>query len=592
MKDIIKLSKYVKGYWKEAVITWLSVFVECIAEVLVAFFMQYVLNNVQGLIDKATGEFVPEAMNAIILYSCLVASMAIIAAVTGIIAGIFAATAAAGFGKNLREAIFTHIQDYSFKNIDKFSTSSLVTRITTDVTNVQGAFQMIIRMVVRAPLIMTFALVMCFVTYWPAALIFLGIVPVVFVALILIANKAHPVFVRVFEAYDDLNEAVSQDVDGIRVVKSFNREKLQKEKFGGVSGFIYKNFKKAEKRVALNGPILNLAIYGAIIAISAIMCNAILKVPADVLGVGSLSTMITYVMMIMMSLMMISMVYVTLIIGKNSTVRILEALEEEPDIKNPENPITEVPNGEIEFKNVDFGYHKNKNVLTGVNQKVESGKTIGILGSTGSSKTTLVSLIARLFDVTEGEVLVGGHNVKEYDLKVLRDSVAVVLQKNTLFSGTIRENLLWGNESATEEEIAKACEIAQVTSFLKDLPNGLETKLDEGGTNVSGGQKQRLCIARALLKNPKILILDDSTSACDTHTDALIREGLQKYRPDVTKFIIAQRVLSVKECDEIWVMNEGRILETGDNATLMKTSKVYKELFDSQNGGGDFDAAN
>lgn len=586
MKEILKLARYVKGFWKETVITWLSVFVECIAEVLVAFFMQFLINEVKNL------ETMPERMTNIIWLSCLIAGMAVLAAITGIIAGIYAATAAAGFGKNLREAIFTHIQDYSFKNIDKFSTSSLVTRITTDVTNVQGAFQMIIRMVVRAPLIMVFALIMCFVTYWQAAIIFLAIIPIVFIALILIANKAHPVFVKVFESYDDLNEAVSQDVDGIRVVKSFNREALQKEKFGGVSGFIYRNFKKAEKRVALNGPILNFAIYGAIIAICVIISNAIIGDTTGTLDVGTLSTMITYVMMIMMSLMMISMVYVTLIIGKNSTVRILEALEEEPDIKNPENPIFAVENGEIEFKNVTFGYHKNKEVLLDINQKVESGKTIGILGSTGSSKTTLISLIARLFDTTEGEVLVGGHNVKEYDLKALRDSVAVVLQKNTLFSGTIRQNLLWGNENATDEEIMKACDIAQVTPFLKDMPDGLETRLDEGGTNVSGGQKQRLCIARALLKNPKILILDDSTSACDTHTDAMIREGLQKYRPDVTKFIIAQRVLSVRECDEIWVMNEGRILETGSNASLMVSSVVYKELFDSQNGGGDFDAAN
>lgn len=586
MKEILKLARYVKGFWKETVITWLSVFVECIAEVLVAFFMQFLINEVKNL------ETMPERMTNIIWLSCLIAGMAVLAAITGIIAGIYAATAAAGFGKNLREAIFTHIQDYSFKNIDKFSTSSLVTRITTDVTNVQGAFQMIIRMVVRAPLIMVFALIMCFVTYWQAAIIFLAIIPIVFIALILIANKAHPVFVKVFESYDDLNEAVSQDVDGIRVVKSFNREALQKEKFGGVSGFIYRNFKKAEKRVALNGPILNFAIYGAIIAICVIISNAIIGDTTGTLDVGTLSTMITYVMMIMMSLMMISMVYVTLIIGKNSTVRILEALEEEPDIKNPENPIFAVENGEIEFKNVTFGYHKNKEVLLDINQKVESGKTIGILGSTGSSKTTLISLIARLFDTTEGEVLVGGHNVKEYDLKALRDSVAVVLQKNTLFSGTIRQNLLWGNENATDEEIMKACDIAQVTPFLKDMPDGLETRLDEGGTNVSGGQKQRLCIARALLKNPKILILDDSTSACDTHTDAMIREGLQKYRPDVTKFIIAQRVLSVRECDEIWVMNEGRILETGSNASLMDSSVVYKELFDSQNGGGDFDAAN
>ena len=409
--------------------------------------------------------------------------------------------------------------------------------------------------------------------------------------MIFIANKTHPIFVKVFNAYDDLNQAVDEDVDGIRVVKSFNREDYQKEKFGKVSYWIFSNFKKAEKRIALNGPFMNIATYTTTIIISIIVSNAIVSTHGTTIGIGALSTMLTYSMMILMSLMMVSMVYVMIIIGRNSTERILEAIEEVPDIADPENPIETVPNGEVEFRHVSFAYSEGKDVLLDVNRKVKSGSTIGILGPTGSSKTTLISLIARLFDVQKGEVLVGGHNVKEYKLESLRDSVAVVLQKNTLFTGTIRDNLKWGNENATDEEIMAACDIAQVTPFLKDMPQGLDTMIEQGGTNVSGGQKQRLCIARALLKNPKILILDDSTSACDTHTDKLIREGLEKYHPDITKFIIAQRVLSVKDCSEIWVMNEGQVLETGTNDELMKTSAVYKDLFESQNGGGDFDAA-
>ncbi len=585
MKEIIKLLRYIKGYWKDTILAWVCVLLESIAEGLVAFFMQFLINEVESL----TGS--PESMNTVLLYSGIIAGMALLAAATGIIAGVFAASAAAGFGKNIREALFVHVQDYSFKNIDKFSTSSLVTRATTDVTNVQNAFQMICRAVVRAPFLMIFALIMCFVTYWPAALVFLVFIPVSGFVLIFIANKTHPIFVKVFNAYDDLNQAVDEDVDGIRVVKSFNREDYQKEKFGKVSYWIYSNFKKAEKRIALNGPFMNLATYGTMIAISIIASHAIVATQATEIGVGALTTLMTYSMMILMSLMLVSMVYVMIIIGRNSTERILEAVEEVPDISDPENPIETVPNGEVEFKHVNFAYSEGKDVLLDVNIKVKSGSTIGILGPTGSSKTTLVSLIARLFDAQQGEVLVGGHNVKEYKLESLRDSVAVVLQKNTLFTGTIRDNLKWGNENATDEQIMEACDIAQVTPFLKDMPDGLDTKIEQGGSNVSGGQKQRLCIARALLKNPKILILDDSTSACDTHTDKLIREGLEKYHPDITKFIIAQRVLSVKDCNEIWVMNEGRVLETGTNDELMKTSAVYKDLFESQNGGGDFDAA-
>lgn len=587
MKEIIKLLRYIKGYWKDTILAWVCVLLESVAEGLVAYFMQFFIDEVKALSVH------PDNLDAIFMYSGIIAGMALLAAATGIIAGVFAASAAAGFGKNLREALFVHVQDYSFKNIDKFSTSALVTRTTTDITNVQGAFQMICRAVVRAPFLMMFALVMCFVTYWPAALVFLVFIPVAGFALIFIANKTHPIFVKVFDAYDDLNQAVDEDVDGIRVVKSFNREDYQKEKFGKVSYWIYSNFKKAEKRIALNGPLMNLATYGTMIAISVIVSYAIVSTQEEetAIGIGALSTMITYSIMILMSLMLVSMVYVMIIIGRNSTERILEAIEEVPDISDPENPIETVPNGEVEFKHVNFAYSEGKDVLLDVNIKVKSGSTIGILGPTGSSKTTLVSLIARLFDAQQGEVLVGGHNVKEYKLESLRDSVAVVLQKNTLFTGTIRENLKWGNENATDEQIMEACDIAQVTPFLKDMPDGLDTKIEQGGSNVSGGQKQRLCIARALLKNPKILILDDSTSACDTHTDKLIREGLEKYHPDITKFIIAQRVLSVKDCNEIWVMNEGRILETGTNDELMKTSAVYKDLFESQNGGGDFDAA-
>lgn len=583
------LSHYMHGYWKDTIITWCAVLIESICEVLVVYFMQDLIDSVQNLGTS-------NSLNSVYLYAGIMALCALVAVGAGIVAGIFAASASAGFGKNLREAMFVHIQDYSFRNIDKFSTSSIVTRTTTDVTNVQNAVLMIIRAVVRAPFLMIIALIMCFITDWKLAWIFVILIPIVLFALMGLAKVVHPYFVKVFNTYDALNESVEENVDGIRVVKSFNREDDQIHRFKGVSDLIYRCFFRAESIINFNSPIMQGSVYTAELLIAYFASYQIVQhhpvsFDGSVMNVGKLSTLITYIMLIMMSLMLISMVYTMIIVGRNSSERIVEILEEKPEIVSPSEPLMNVPNGEVDFEDVSYAYVKGKPVLNHINVKVPSGATIGILGPTGSSKTTLVSLIARLYDVNEGQVLVGGHNVKDYDLKVLRDAVAVVLQKNTLFTGTIRDNLKWGNENATDEEIQKACDVAQVTPFLKDMPQGLDTKISQGGTNVSGGQKQRLCIARALLKNPKILILDDSTSACDTHTDALIREGLQHERTDVTKFIIAQRVLSVKDCDEIWVMNEGHIVDRGNSETLMKTSQVYRELYESQLGGGDFDAS-
>lgn len=587
MNTYKKLAKYIGPYWKDTVFTWLSVFIEVICEVGVVFMMQFLIDEVKAINGESA------QLKLIAVYSGGIALLAIIAAITGILAGYFAASASAGFGKNLRKAMYDRIQDYSFKNIDKFSTSSIVTRTTTDVTNVQNAFMMSIRMVIRAPLLMTFALIMCFVTQWRLAWIFLVIIPVILFLLLYISKKVHPTFVKIFDTYDALNETVEEDVDGIRIVKAFNREKVQSNKFRSVSDFIYKNFIYAEKLLSFNSPIMNTAVYGAMIGISYLGARLIISTnnTEHPFTVGGLSTLITYIMMIMMSLMMISMVYVQIIISKNSTERIVEIIEEVPDIQSPENAIKEVKDGSVDFDNVSFCYHEGKDVLSDIDLHIRSGSMVGIIGSTGSSKTTLVSLMARLYDASKGEVKVGGVNVKEYDLKTLRDKVAVVLQKNTLFTGTIRSNLLWGKEDATDEEIYKACELAQCNEFLSRFPKGLDTEIAQGGTNVSGGQKQRLCIARALLKDPKILILDDSTSACDTHTDSLIREGLQTTKKDVTKFIIAQRVLSIKDCDLILVMDKGRIIARGNNDELMQNCSVYRELYESQLGGGDFDAA-
>ena len=581
MKTIKTLLKYLNGYKKDSVLTWIFVLIETGMEVMVAFFMQYLIDDVKIA-----------NMNGIYLYSGVIALLAILAAFFGIMAGFFAASASSGFGKNLRKAMFDHIQDYSFSNIDKFSSASIVTRTTTDVTNVQNAFQQVIRAVIRAPFMMVFALIMCFVTQWKLAWIFLIIIPFILTALLLIASKAHPIFVDIFNRYDNLNASVQEDVDGIRVVKSFNRESYQDKKFNVVSDYIYRHFIKAEKLLAFNNPIMNFAIFGASIALAYGGSLLIINSNGVDMTVGSLTTLITYVMMIMMAMMLVTMVYVSVIIARNSAERIVEVIEEVPSIKSPINALKEVRNGSVVFKDVNLAYCQDKYVLTDINLSIKSGSSIGIIGSTGSGKTSLISLIARLYDVSSGMVSVGDEDVRKYDLKALRDKVAVVLQKNTLFTGTIRDNLKWGNLNATDEEIDKALELAQAREFVYSFKEGLDTHIVEGGTNVSGGQKQRLCIARALLKNPKILILDDSTSACDTHTDALIREDLADTRKDVTKIIIAQRVLSIKDCDEIIVMNEGRIVAQGKNDELMKTCPVYEELYESQLGGGDFDGNN
>jgi ATP-binding cassette subfamily B multidrug efflux pump len=572
---------YIGGYWKDTWLTWGFVLAETVFEALVAYFMQFIIDSIK------TGD-----MTRVYIYCAVVASCAISAAVFGILSGYWAASASSGFGKNLRAAMYSHIQDYSFKDIDKFSTSSIVTRTTTDVTNVQNAFQQAIRAVIRAPFLMVISLILCFITEWKLAWIFIVIIPVVLWGLIYVAGKVHPTFVKVFNTYDDLNQNVEENVDGIRVVKAFDREDLEKKKFSGTSDFICQNFTHAEKLLAFNSPIMSFAVDASMLLISYFGALLVSQSNETELTRGGLTTLFTYVQMIFNSLMMISMVYVMITIARNSAERINEVLAEVPDILSPRDPVKKVENGSIDYKDVSFAYVEDKNVLTDINLSVPSGSTLGIIGSTGSSKSTLVSLLARLYDVSSGEVLVGGVDVKKYDLTSLRDSVAVVLQKNTLFTGTIRSNLLWGNPNASDEEIWKACDIAQCTSFIKGFPQGLDTPIDEGGNNVSGGQKQRLCIARALLKNPKVLILDDSTSACDTHTDALIREGLKNSRNDITKLIIAQRVLSIKDCEQIVVMDQGKIIARGNNDSLLKNCPIYKSLYDSQlGGGGDFDAS-
>lgn len=585
------LSKHIKGFWKDAILTWGCVILESALEILIAFFIQFLLEQVR--INN---------INGIILWACIIAGMAVLAAVLGVLAGYWASSASAGFGRNLRQSMFEKVQDYSFKNIDKFSPSSIVTRTTTDVTNVQFSFMMTIRMVLRAPLMMLFALIMCFIMAPGLAWIFLIIIPLVLFILLFIASKAHRRFVLIFNTYDDLNESVEEDVDGIRVVKSFDRKSYHVSHFNKVSDFIYKNYVANERLLSFNNPFMNFAIFTAMILISILgskiitsnvevvnSLNGLVASPVN-LTVESLSSLFTYVMMIFMALMMVSMVYVMITIARNSAERIVEILDEVPDIRNNDHPIMEVPNGNVDFNHVSFGYASGKYVLNDVDLHFKQGETVGIIGPTGSSKTSLVSLMARLYDVNEGNVEIGGIDVRDYDIKTLRDAVSVVLQKNVLFTGTIRDNLKWGNENASDEEIWAACDLAQASEFLHTFPKGLDTPITEGGTNVSGGQKQRLCIARALLKNPKILILDDSTSACDTHTDSLIREGLAKTKPNVTKFIIAQRVLSIKDCDTILVLESGgKIVDKGNNDELMERCSVYKELYESQLGGGDFD---
>ena len=599
-----ELGKRLKGYRGQMIGAWVAVFIEVTCEVFIPFLMQPTIDLVEEIaggkpVDWARLPFVGgllsplENIQKLWALAGMMAFLGIIATISGILGGIFASGCSAGFGKNLQKDLYYKIQDFSFENIDKFSVSSIITRITTDVTNVRFALQMLLRMVVRGPLMLVAAFTLASITCIRLSWIFAIVIPVMGVGLVVMAIIVHPTFVKVFNAYDDLNESVKENLEGIRVVKSYNREDFEKEKFGKVSWFIYNNFAKAEKILAWNNPLVLLCVHGTVLAICYL--GAKLVVNDHFLGgdftVGQMSSFFTYTMQILMSLNFMSMGFVMVIISRNSAERIVELIKEEPTIVSPKNPITNVEDGSFSFEHVSFRYSSSgsKDVLHDINLNVPSGSSLGIIGVTGSSKSTLVSMLARLYDVNEGSVKVGGRDVKEYDLKTLRDSVAMVLQKNVLFTGTIESNLKWGDENASMEELKEACDIAQASEFINRFPDGYNTKIEEGGTNVSGGQKQRLCIARALVKKPKILVLDDSTSAVDTHTDALIREGFKTKLPNMTRVIVAQRLLSIKDCDQILIIDDGKIVALGNHQSLMKDSPIYKEIYDTQMGGGDFD---
>ena len=531
-------------------------------------------------------------MGLILRYGLLLILMATGSMGCGILSGWFAASAGAGFAKNLRHDLFARVQSFSFANIDKFSTSSLVTRLTTDVTNVQMAFMMIIRTAVRSPLMLVFAIVMSIRMGGPIALVFLVTVPILGVGLLVIARKAMPMFKAVFKKYDKLNNSVQENVKGMRVVKSFVREGYEQQKFGAASEDVRNDFTRVEKLLAINNPLMLLAMYVCMTVIPLLTARTIISSGGTTMDVGALSTLITYSMQILMSLMMVSMIFVMVTISGEAARRIVEVLDTEPSLKNPAQPVTRVKDGSIDFENVSFKYNPEAqtNALAGVNLHIPSGATVGILGGTGSAKTTLIQLISRLYDVSAGSVKVGGVDVRDYDMEVLRNQVAVVLQKNVLFSGTIRENLRWGDPNASDEELIRACKQAQAHDFIVAHPEGYDRYIEQGGANVSGGQKQRLCIARALLKKPKVLILDDSTSAVDTQTDALIRKAFREELPDVTKLIIAQRVASVQDADIILVMENGRVAAQGTHEELLASNEIYREVYTSQTKGGDENA--
>ncbi|MDY2970241.1 MAG: ABC transporter ATP-binding protein [Butyricicoccus pullicaecorum] len=515
--------------------------------------------------------------------------MAVCALIFGVLAGGAAADASTGLARNLRHDIYHHVQNFSFANIDKFSTAGIVTRLTTDVTNVQNAYQMIIRVAVRAPVMLVFAFAMTVYISPRLATIYLCAIPILGIGLALIISRVHGLFTQVFDTYDELNNVVQENLTGIRVVKSFVREDFEKKKFGTISEKLFRGFLKAERLIILNMPLMQFCVYACLLLISWIGARLVV---GGSMTTGALTSMFNYTFQILMSLMMLSMVMVMVIMARSSAERIEEILEEESSLKSKPDGVREVPDGSVDFENVSFSYvnDPNNTSLNHIDLHIRSGETVGILGGTGASKTTLVQLIPRLYDVTVGTVKVGGIDVREYDLEVLRNEVAMVLQKNTLFSGTIKENLRWGNEHATDEEIERVCRLAQADPFIQEMPDKYDTYIEQGGTNVSGGQKQRLCIARALLKKPKILILDDSTSAVDTKTDALIRQAFREEIPDTTKFIIAQRISSVQDADHILVLDDGHISAYGTHEELLKTSQIYQEVFASQQKGGEEDA--
>ena len=545
------------------------------------------------LIPMMTGKLLDEGVNAgsmghIMRYGVTVIAMALIALLLGALSGRFAAKASTGLSRNLRREMYARVQQFSFSNIDKYSTGGIITRLTTDVTNVMMAFMMIIRIAVRCPIMLICAWIMTFRVNPRLALIFLVVIPVLAIGLLLVMTRAHPIFERVFKKYDWMNNVVQENLLGIRVVKSFVREEHEKDKFGKVSREIFVDFSKAEKILAFNAPLMQLCVAACILVVSWLGAHLIV---GGEMTTGELTSMFSYIMMILMSLMMLSMVLVMIVVARASAERITELLNEESDLQNGPNPVEEVKDGSVVFENVGFSYAKDpdKECLKDVNLTIKSGETVGILGGTGTSKTTLVQLIPRLYDATEGRVLVGGVDVRDYDMEALREQVAMVLQKNVLFSGTIKDNLRWGNKEATDEEMVRVCRLAQADPFIQEFPDKYDTYIEQGGSNVSGGQKQRLCIARALLKKPKILILDDSTSAVDTKTDALIRKAFREEIPETTKFIIAQRISSIEDADKILVMDGGRIAAMGTHAELLQTCDIYREIYESQTKGGSDD---
>ncbi len=572
------LAKSIRDNKLPSILTLIFIVGEVFIEVLIPSITAELVNNIDS------GAHISEVIKT----GLILIGMALVSLGCGSIAALTCAKAAAGYARNLRHDMFERIQSFSFSNIDKFSSTSLVTRLTTDINHVQMSYMMIIRTAIRSPMMLIFSVSMAYTMGGALATSFVVVIPVLIFGLLLISRKAMPAFRRVFKKYDKLNESIEENVRGMRVVKGFSHEEYEKQKFAKASDGIADDFTKAERIVSLNTPIMQFCMYFNCVVILFLGSYLVITSKGLDVNVGHISAMLTYGVQILMSLMMLSMIYVMITISVESMKRICEVLVEEPNLTNPENPVMQVSDGSISYQNVSFKYNENakKYALEGINLDIESGMTVGVIGGTGSSKTSLVQLIPRLYDVTEGSVKVGGVDVREYDIKTLRDNVAMVLQKNELFSGTIKDNLRWGNESATDEEIIEACRLAQADEFVQTFADGYDTYIEQGGTNVSGGQKQRLCIARALLKKPKILILDDSTSAVDTKTDSLIRRGFKEFIPATTKIIIAQRVASVEDADLIIVMDNGKIDSMGNHDELLKNSQIYREVYEQQTSGG------
>ncbi|HJA31173.1 MAG TPA: ABC transporter ATP-binding protein/permease [Candidatus Eisenbergiella pullicola] len=575
------LAGSIREYKKPSLLAPVLVTGEVVMECIIPFLTANLVNEIKGGCE----------LSEIAKYGLILVVMAALSLIFGALAGSACATASCGFARNLRKDMFYKIQEYSFENIDKFSVSSLVTRLTTDVTNVQNAYMMIVRTAIRCPLMLIFSFIMAFVMGGRVALVFLVVIPILGIGLIFVIRKTMPLFKRVFKKYDALNSSIQENIRGMRVVKSYVRENFEKQKFGRAAEDVKQDFTRAERILAFNNPLMQFCLYVVMIFVMSFGSYTVITSRGLDLDVGQMSSMLTYSFQILSSLMMLSMVFVMITMASESAQRITEVLTEKSTLADPENPVVEVRDGSIDFENVSFKYSKDaeRMALSDINLHIRSGETIGIIGGTGSSKSTLIQLISRLYDATEGTVKVGGLDVRKYDLETLRNQVSVVLQKNVLFSGTIKENLRWGNQNATDEEMVEACKLAQADEFIAQLPGGYDTYIEQGGTNVSGGQKQRLCIARALLKKPKILILDDSTSAVDTRTDALIRQAFRQYIPETTKIIIAQRTASVQDADRIIVMDGGRIDAVGTHEELLANNEIYREVYTSQNKGGDSD---